>query len=346
MYAGAVAVPLIVGAALGLKDTDIAVLVNMDLLVSGICTVLQAAGLYKLPFVGSRLPIIAGATFTVLSPMLTITFSYGGAYAGGLATVYGSLLVAGVFGLVVARPFAYMIRFFPPLVSGTVIAIIGLSLIGVDISLITGSSTTSSTVTALPALTSLPAGSTIATGSAPNTWTVTSPNADFASPSHIGLAMLVILLIVLISRFFRGFFGQIAVLVAIAVGILVSWPMHLLNFSSVGDASWFGVAGLYHFGAPQFHISPIVSMCIVLLVTYTESTADTVAVAEMTDSELPPKRLAAGLAVDGFSFHPGQLHELVPGHCLRRERRPARHHQGPKAAGWSPSVAPSWSSSV
>ena len=302
MYAGAVAVPLIVGGALGLKGSDVAILVNMDLLVSGICTILQAAGLYKLKFIGSRLPIIAGATFTVLSPMLTITFSYGGAYTGGLATVYGSLLVAGIFGVIVARPFAYMIRFFPPLVSGTVIAIIGLSLIGVDISLITGNATSTTTVQALPDLTKLPAGSTIAAGSAPNTWAITSPNADFATPSHIGLAMLVILLIVLISRFFKGFFGQIAVLVAIVVGVLVAWPMHLLDFSTVKDASWFGIAGFYHFGAPQFHISPIISMCIVLLVTYTESTADTVAVAEMTGAELPPQRLAAGLAVDGFSF--------------------------------------------
>lgn len=300
MYAGAVAVPFIVGNALGLSPRDIGILVNMDLLVSGICTMLQAAGLYKLRFVGSRLPIIAGATFTVLSPMLTIAFANGGAYAGGLATVYGSLLVAGVFGLLIARPFSMMIRFFPPLVSGTVIAIIGLSLIGVDITLITGSSTLTSVVTAYP--TTLPAGASVSAGSAPGTFDIITANPDYAKPSFIGLAMLVILVIVLISRFAPGFAGQLAVLVAIVVGVLVAWPMHLLNFSSVGPASWFGVAAPFHFGAPQFHFSAIVSMCIVVLVTYTESTADTVAVAEMTESDLPPKRLAAGLAVDGFSF--------------------------------------------
>ena len=272
MYAGAVAVPLIVGNALQLKDTDIALLVNADLLVSGICTILQAAGLWKV--MGSRLPIIAGATFTVLSPMLIITAQYGGAYAGGLATVYGSMLIAGVFALIIARPFALMIRFFPPLVSGTVICVIGLSLIGVDITLITGPPT-------------LPDGSV---------------NPDFAQPSHIGLAFLVIALVVIITRLFKGFVGQIAVLLAIVIGILVAWPMGLLDFSSVKDADAFGVPAIFHFGAPQFHLSAIVSMCIVVLVTYTESTADTVAVAEMTDSELPPARLAKGLAVDGLSF--------------------------------------------
>ncbi|SDP34841.1 nucleobase:cation symporter-2, NCS2 family [Nakamurella panacisegetis] len=301
MYAGAVAVPFIVGNALGLSQKDIAILVNMDLLVSGICTILQAAGLYKLKWAGSRLPIIAGATFTVLSPMLTIAFANGGAYAGGLATVYGSLLVAGVFGLLIARPFSMMIRFFPPLVSGTVIAIIGLSLIGVDITLITGDATVTQVLDHYPSAAEL-AGGSVKAGSATGTWDIVTANPDYAKPSFIGLAMLVILVIILISRFAPGFAGQLAVLVAVVVGVVVAWPMGLLDFHEVGSASWFGIAAPFHFGAPQFHFSAIVSMCIVVLVTYTESTADTVAVAEMTDSDLPPKRLAAGLAVDGFSF--------------------------------------------
>jgi len=119
--------------------------------------------------------------------------------------------------------------------------------------------------------------------------------------SHVALAGLVILLIVLITRLFRGFIGQIAVLLSIAIGTLVAWPMHLLNFSTVSSAGWIGISAPFRFGHPTFEAAAIITMCIVVLVTYTESTADMLAVAEMVDKELSPNDLARGLAVDGLS---------------------------------------------
>ena len=105
MYAGAVAVPLIVGGALKLPSTTIGLLVSADLLVSGIATIIQSAGISKI--FGVRLPVVAGATFTVLAPMIVIAEKY------GLPAVYGAMLVSGVFGLIIAKPFSMLIRFFP-----------------------------------------------------------------------------------------------------------------------------------------------------------------------------------------------------------------------------------------
>ncbi len=134
MYAGAVAVPLIVGPAVGLDGSDIAILVSADLLVSGIASIIQSVGISKI--MGVRLPVVAGATFTVLNPMIIIANEYGG--RDGLPYVYGAMLISGVFGLLIAKPFSMILRFFPPLVTGTVIAMIGLSLIGADVGLIAG----------------------------------------------------------------------------------------------------------------------------------------------------------------------------------------------------------------
>ena len=194
--------------------------------------------------------------------------------------MYGALLVSGVFGLLIAKPFSMILRFFPPLVTGTVIAVIGLSLIGADISLIAGQQYTTDF----------------------KTGTLT-PVATFGQPSHIALAGLVILLIVLITRFTTGFVSQIAVLIAIIVGTIVAWPMGgMIHWgSAVKDAKWFGIAEPFHFGAPKFQAAAIISMCIVMLVTYTESTADMLAVSEMVDKELSPSDLARGLATDGLS---------------------------------------------
>ena len=263
MYAGAVAVPLIVGPAVGLNGSDIALLVSADLLVSGIASIIQAVGIGRI--MGVRLPVVAGATFTVLNPMIIIANSYGG--RAGLPYVYGALLVSGVFGILIAKPFSMVLRFFPPLVTGTVIVMIGLSLIGADISLIAGD----------------------------------AASKDFGQPSHIALAGLVIVFIVLISRFFAGFVGQTAVLISIILGSLVAWPMGLLKFPTVAGASWFGFPDPFHFGPPKFAAAAIISMCIVVLVTYTESTADMLAVAEMVEKDLKPNDLARGLATDGLS---------------------------------------------
>ncbi|HEY5834574.1 MAG TPA: nucleobase:cation symporter-2 family protein [Streptomyces sp.] len=260
MYTGCVTVPLVFGAAAKLDTHTIGLLINADLLVAGLITMLQALGVGKL--LGVRLPVVAGATFTAVTPMILIAGQY------GMQAVYGSMVAAGVFGLLVAVPFARAVRFFPPLVSGSVITVIGLSLIGVAAGLIAGY----------------------------------DPAAkDYAKPSHLALAGGIVLLIVVVGRFTRGFLSQIGVLLGLVVGTLIAIPMDLTDFSSVGDGDWFGVTAPFHFGAPEFPVAAVVSMCVVMLVTFTESTADMLAVGEMTGRRLAPADLARGLAADGVS---------------------------------------------
>ncbi|MGW6740152.1 nucleobase:cation symporter-2 family protein [Streptomyces sp. NPDC055025] len=260
MYTGCVTVPLVFGSAAELDTSTIGLLVNADLLVAGLVTLLQALGIGRL--LGVRLPVVAGATFTAVTPMILIAGEY------GMQAVYGSMLAAGVFGLLVAVPFARAVRFFPPLVSGTVITVIGLSLIGVAAGLIVGLDPTAK---------------------------------DYATPSHLALAGGIVLLIVLVTRFTSGFLSQLGVLLGLVGGTLVAVPMGLTDFSSVGHTDWLGVAPPFHFGAPQFPVAAVISMCVVMLVTFTESTADMLAVGEMTGRPLSRRDLARGLAADGVS---------------------------------------------
>ncbi|MFI5934439.1 nucleobase:cation symporter-2 family protein [Actinoplanes sp. NPDC051494] len=260
MYAGCVAVPLIVGGALGLSTDVIAILVNADLFVAGVITIVQSLGVGKI--LGVRLPIVAGATFTALSPMILI----GGTY--GMPAVYGSMLAAGVFGILIAKPFSRIIHLFPPLVTGTVITVIGLSLIDAGAGLIAGND---------------------------------ESDPGYGNLSHLALAASIILLIVLINRFARGFLVSLAVLIGLVFGVVVAALMGLVDFSAVGDAGWFGLARPFYFGAPQFPVAAVISMCVVMLVIYVESTADMLAVAQLTDKELTANDIARGLAADGVS---------------------------------------------
>ncbi|MFJ6567525.1 nucleobase:cation symporter-2 family protein [Streptomyces sp. NPDC091292] len=270
MYAGAVAVPLIVGGAMKLPPADLAYLITADLLVCGIATLIQCVGLWRF---GIRLPIMQGCTFAAVSPMVLI-----GTTGGGLPAIYGAVIVTGLAMMLLAPVFGRLLRFFPPLVTGTVILIIGVSLLPV-------------------------AGNWAAGGAG-------SP--DFGAPRNIGLAALVLVVVLAVQRFAPPFLSRVAVLVGIVVGVLVAIPAGFTDFGGVGDADWLGVSTPFHFGAPTFHGAAIVSMLIVGLVAMVETTGDFIAVGELTDRPVKPRALADGLRADGLSTVLGGVFNTFP----------------------------------
>ncbi|CAM5595123.1 nucleobase:cation symporter-2 family protein [Streptomyces fumanus] len=270
MYAGAVAVPLIVGGAMKLPPADLAYLITADLLVCGIATLVQCVGLWRF---GARLPIMQGCTFAAVSPMVMI-----GTTGGGLPAIYGAVIVAGLAIMLLAPVFGRLLRFFPPLVTGTVILIIGVTLLPV-------------------------AGNWAAGGSGA---------AGFGAPENLGLAAFVLLVVVGVQRFAPPFLGRIAVLTGIVVGVAVAVPLGLTDFGPVADADWVGISTPFHFGAPAFEASAIVSMLVVALVCMTETTGDFIAVGELTDRPVGPRALADGLRADGLSTVLGGVFNTFP----------------------------------
>ncbi|MFD8459699.1 nucleobase:cation symporter-2 family protein [Streptomyces antimycoticus] len=270
MYAGAVAVPLIVGGAMKLSPADLAYLINADLLLCGIATVLQCVGLWRF---GVRLPIMQGCTFAAVTPMVLI-----GTEGGGLRAIYGSVIVAGVAMILLAPVFGRLLRFFPPLVTGTVILIIGLSLLPV-------------------------AGNWAAGGQGA---------ADFGTPKNLGLAGGVLVVVLAVQRFAPGFLSRVAVLVGIVAGTAAAIPLGFTDFSGVGDSDWVGVSTPFHFGSPTFETPAVVSMLVVALVTMTETTGDFIAVGEMTGRPVDRRRLADGLRADGAATVLGGVFNTFP----------------------------------
>ncbi|MYT75320.1 MULTISPECIES: nucleobase:cation symporter-2 family protein [unclassified Streptomyces] len=270
MYAGAVAVPLIVGGAMKLPPADLAYLITADLLVCGIATLIQCIGVWRF---GIRLPIVQGCTFAAVSPMVLI-----GTTGGGLPAIYGAVIVAGLAMMLLAPVFGRLLRFFPPLVTGTVILIIGLSL--------------------------LPTAGTWAAGGA--------GSKDFGEPKNLALAAFVLVLVLGVQRFAPPALSRVAVLVGIVVGTAVAIPTGFTDFGAVGDANWVGISTPFHFGAPEFHGAAIVSMLIVALVTMTETTGDFIAVGEMTERPVDRRALADGLRADGFSTVLGGVFNTFP----------------------------------
>nr|WP_246461026.1 nucleobase:cation symporter-2 family protein [Nocardia transvalensis] len=255
MYTGCIAVPLVFGAALGLDKSTIATLVNADLLVAGVITLVQAIGVSKL--LGARMPVVAGASFTAVNPMILIGQEY------GLSAVYGAMIAAGIFGLLVAVPFSRLLRFFPPIVRGAAVTMIGLSLIGNAVTMVFGD--------------------------------------EHPDGGRFALAVGVIALIVALMRYGRGVLAQSAVLVALVLGTAIAATVSMTDFAGVGSAGWLGLPNPFVFGAPQFPIAGIASTCLVMLVIFAESTAYLLSVSETTGEPADRGRLARGLAADGAS---------------------------------------------
>ncbi|MFG2661198.1 nucleobase:cation symporter-2 family protein [Streptomyces sp. NPDC048425] len=270
MYAGAVAVPLIVGGAMKLSPADLAYLITADLLVCGIATLIQCVGVWRF---GVRLPIVQGCTFAAVSPMVII-----GTTGGGLPAIYGAVIVAGLAMMLLAPVFGRLLRFFPPLVTGTVILIIGVSLLPV-------------------------AGNWVAGGAG---------SKDFGAPKNVALAAFVLVVVLAVQRFAPPFLSRVAVLIGIVAGTVVAVPTGFTDFGGVGEAHWVGISTPFHFGTPTFHGAAIVSMLIVALVTMTETTGDFIAVGEMTGRPVQPRSLADGLRADGFSTVLGGVFNTFP----------------------------------
>ena len=269
MYAGAVAVPLIIAAAAGLTQTETAFLINADLFTCGLATLLQTLGVWK---IGIKIPVIQGVTFAAVTPMVIM------AQTGGMTLIFGSVIVAGIFTFLAAPFFSKLIRFFPPIVTGTIITIIGVSL--------------------------LPVGVNWAAGGV--------GNPDYGSLTFIFIAAIVLLAILVINKMFRGFVSHIAVLLGLAVGLIVALPFGLVDFSDVGEASWIGITTPFFFGYPTFDIGAIIAMILVMLVVMVESTGDFLAIGELVEKKIGEEELTAGLRADGLATTLGGILNAFP----------------------------------
>ncbi|MEV4737289.1 MULTISPECIES: nucleobase:cation symporter-2 family protein [unclassified Microbacterium] len=260
MYGGIIAPPLIIGSMAGLNGAEIGVLITACLFMGGLATILQTVGI---PFFGSQLPLVQGVSFAGVATMGAIVTS-----GGGLPAVFGSVIVASVIGLVIAPVFATVIRFFPPVVTGTVITTIGLTLLPVAANWAMGGDSTAS---------------------------------DYGDPSNLLLALITFVVVVALSKVPVGAISRLSILLAIVVGTIVAAVLGRVDFSAVGEGPIFALPSPFAFGMPTFEVAAIISMFIVILVTLTETTADILAVGEIVGTKVDSKRIAAGLRADMLS---------------------------------------------
>lgn len=318
MYAGAIAVPLIVGRALNLDPSQVAFLISADLFCCGIATIIQSLGATQ--WFGIRMPVMMGVTFAAVGPMVAIAAGNPG--PDGARLLFGSIMGAGLIGILIAPLAGRMLRFFPPVVTGTIILVIGVSLMRVGINWIFGNPfgpTAPKIVDPaqaewLKAVTDMAgqAGSAIPPIPEKLALAASVPNAAYAPLANIGVSALVLIAILLIAKFGKGFIANIAVLLGIVIGGAVAAALGMMHFDKVGQASWFAPIMPFHFGTPIFDPVLIATMVLVMIVTFIESTGMFLALSDLTDRKLTPRSLNAGLRTDGLGTLIGGIFNTFP----------------------------------
>ncbi|MBY4381935.1 2-oxo-4-hydroxy-4-carboxy-5-ureidoimidazoline decarboxylase [Rhodococcus fascians] len=264
-YAGAVLVPIIIGSAIGLTNEQLIHLINADLFTCGIASIIQSVGFWK---IGVRLPLLQGVTFAGVSPVIAIAMANGGG-TEGLLYVYGAVIVAGLVTFFMAPYFSRLLRFFPPVVTGTVITIIGVALLPVAVN-----------------------------------DAVTNPATHEQDPTNgrwMAYAIGTLLIIVLIQRFFKGFMATIAVLLGLVIGSAVAFVLGDMNFDGTAEASWVGFTQPFLFGVPKFSVVAIISMIVVMLIIAVETTGSVYATGEIVGKRIKKDDIAATLRADGVA---------------------------------------------
>lgn len=269
MYAGAVIVPLIVGSSIGLSTAQLTYLISIDIMMCGVASILQV---WKNKFMGIGLPVVLGCTFTAVGPIINIANTY------SIESVYGAILSVGLFVVIIAKYFSKLIKFFPPVVTGSVVTIIGLTLIPVALNNFAGGQGAD----------------------------------DFASLENIGLGFITLLIILLVLKFAKGFFASIAILIGIVVGTVIATFFGQVDVSPVKEASWLHLPVVFYFGTPEFHLVPILTLILVVMVSLVESTGVYFALGDITDKEIREADLKRGYRAEGFAIMLGGLFNSLP----------------------------------
>jgi NCS2 family nucleobase:cation symporter-2 len=270
LYAGAVTIPLVVGAALHMTTSQTAYLVSSDLLACGLVTLVQCLGLGG---IGIRLPVMMGVTFVAVGPALAIAADP----ALGLPGVFGASIAAGAVGVIIAPLFGRLAWLFAPVVTGTAMLLIGVTLMGVAVGWATG--------------------------------------AGPGAPSEIGalaIAALVLATILTVTRFGRGFLANAAILIGVVTGFVVAWALGGVDLAPVAKVGWFAPVAPLHFGWPRFDLLACASMTIVMIITMVESSGMLFALGRIVDKPLTAQDLARGLRADAVGAIVGGLFNSLP----------------------------------
>lgn len=270
MYSGAVAVPLLIGTALKFNSTQMTYLVSIDIFMCGVATILQ---LFRNRYFGIGLPVVLGCAIQAVAPLQMIGKKF------TIGTMYGAIIVAGVFVFLIAGYFSKIKKLFPPVVTGTLITVIGLSLIPVAIQNMGGGDSTAK---------------------------------DFGNPQNLVVAFATVAIILVFQVWGKGFWKSVSVLIGLVFGTIIASLMGMVSLTPVTEAAWFHLPQPFYFGAPHFEWSSSLTMIIIALVSMVESTGVFFALGDLLKKDIDENDLKKGYRAEALAQILGGVFNTFP----------------------------------
>ncbi|EJT6665156.1 purine permease [Clostridium perfringens] len=262
-FGGIIVVPLVIATSLGFDSKVTTALISASILGSGLATIIQAKGVGK---VGARVACIMGTDFTFVSPAISVGSVL------GLPGIIGATILGSLFEVILSFFIKPLMKFFPPLVTGTVVALIGLTLLPVSIDWAAGG-----------------AGS-----------------ANYASLENLAVAMFVLVITLLLNNYGKGMISSASILIGIVVGYIVCIPLGLVDFTPVKEASWLSFPKLLEFGV-TFDAKAVMAFIPAYFVATIGTVGCLKAIGETSNIDIGDKRVAAGVLSDGVGSALGGL---------------------------------------
>lgn len=231
MIVGCVTPAIIISAAAGLDSASGILLIQSSLVMAAISTLLQLFGLFRI--IGARLPLIMGVSFAYLATMQSIVDSF------GIAEIFGAQIIGGIVAVIIGIFAKRLQKLFPPLITGTVVFTIGLSLYPTAITYMAGG----------------------------------SGNPDFGSWQNWFVAIITLISVTLLNHFGKGMLKLASILLGIVFGYFVSAFFGMVDLSEIGDARIFSLPRIAPFGI-RFEFSSVLAISVLFAINAVQAIGD------------------------------------------------------------------------
>lgn len=254
-FGGIIVVPIVISAALGFDTKTSTTLISAAILAAGIATFIQSKGIGP---IGARVACIMGTDFTFVAPAIVVGSKY------GLAGIFGGTILGALLVIILSFFVKPLMKLFPPIVTGTVVCLIGLTLLPVSIDWAAGGAGV----------------------------------ADYGSLKNVSIALLIMTVTLLLNHYGKGLVSSASILIGMVVGYIVCIPLDMIDFSSVSQATWVSFPKVWEYGV-DFNLKVLLPFIPAYFVTIIGTVGCLKAIAEVSGVGSDEKRIGAGVLSDG-----------------------------------------------
>ena len=255
-FGGIIVVPLVISSSLGFDSVMSTAVISASILSAGVATMIQAGGIGR---VGSRVACIMGTDFTFVSPAISVGSVL------GLPAIIGATILGALFEIILSYFIKPLMKLFPPIVTGTVVCLIGLTLLPVSIDWASGGNGAS----------------------------------DYGSLTNISIAMFVMILTLLLNRYGKGMLSSASILIGMAFGYLICIPLGMVDFSVISNSKLIDIPQIFEYGV-TFDLKSLIAFLPAYFVTTIETVGCLKAIGEVSDVDMTDKRVGSGVLADGI----------------------------------------------